>query len=210
MIHAYDELFLDDAMENLGSAMEYAVCGMGMDGQEFLDQFLVSGIGEAFSRGEIRYLSGMSGIELAGQVLARCRFEIDMGCYELRVDYTPEYWVGWSLAYYQWYSARTFTQILKKLSYSSLQNLYGVLHEADQSKVVEVFDSFFVEKEVTNLARVRQESGLSQSELAKRADISLRSIQMYEQRNNDINRAQLNRLLALARAMGCRIEDILE
>lgn len=212
MMHAYDEVFLDDAMENLGNAMEYAVCGLGISGQEFLDSFATGGIGEAYSYGDVRYVSGMSGIELAQRVLQKSfgPSEIEHAPYELRIDYTPEYWIGWSLAYYQWYSGRTFSQLADAMSYDALENLYGVLHEADLSKVAEVFDTFFDKKDMTKLANIRTSLGLSQSELAKSAGVSLRSIQMYEQRNNDINKAQLNRLLTLAKALGCRVDDILE
>lgn len=210
MMHAYDKVFLDDAMDNLGCAVEYAVCGWGMSGQEFLDSFALSPVGRGFSRGDVRYLSGMSGIELARKAVPSESIQIDMGDYELRVDYSPEYWSGWALAYYQWHTARTFAQIAEYIQFSAIRNLYGVLHEADVSKVVEVFDEFFVPQKETKLAQVRTGAGLSQSELARGAGISLRSVQMYEQRNNDINKAQLNRLLALARALGCRVEDIVE
>ena len=88
-------------------------------------------------------------------------------------------------------------------------NLYGVLHEADVSKSVQVLSRFF-EDETTNLAKARTESGLSQSELAKASDVSLRSIQMYEQKNSNINNAQYNRLCAIAKALNCKIEDIVE
>ena len=33
---------------------------------------------------------------------------------------------------------------------------------------------------------------------------------MYEQRQNDINKAQVNIVLNLAKALGCEIEDLLE
>ena len=39
---------------------------------------------------------------------------------------------------------------------------------------------------------------------------SLRSIQMYEQRNNDIDKAQGHTLYKLSLALGCEIEDLLE
>ena len=40
--------------------------------------------------------------------------------------------------------------------------------------------------------------------------VSLRSIQMYEQRNKDINKAQSESLYRLAKALGCTMEDLLE
>ena len=62
----------------------------------------------------------------------------------------------------------------------------------------------------TRLKRIRSAHGLSQAQLAERSGVGLRSIQMYEQRNKDINRAEAGSLLKLARALGCEMEDLLE
>ena len=210
MTHAYKEFFLDDAMETLGSAVEYAVLSLNIEGQEFLDLFLASGIAERFGQGDAMYLSGMSGIELARKVLTVCGKTIPSYTENSSCHYSPEYWVGWILAYYQWYCGKPFSMILPKLRYQSLRNLYGVLHEADPSKAASVFDELLSEQAETNLARYRKARGLSQSQLANASGLSLRSIQLYEQRQNDINNAQYNRLQALANTLGCKIEDLLE
>ena len=210
MTHAYKEYFLDDAMETLGSAVEYAVLSLNIAGQEFLDLFLASGIAERFGRGDATYVSGMSGIELARKVLTVCGKTIPSYTENSSCHYSPEYWVGWILAYYQWYCGKPFSMILPKLRYQSLRNLYGVLHEADPSKAASVFDELLSEQAETNLARYRKARGLSQSQLANASGLSLRSIQLYEQRQNDINNAQYNRLQALAKTLGCKIEDLLE
>ena len=210
MTHAYKEFFLDDAMETLGSAVEYAVLSLNIEGQEFLDLFLASGIAERFGQGDAMYLSGMSGIELARKVLTVCGKTIPSYTENSSCHYSPEYCVGWILAYYQWYCGKPFSMILPKLRYQSLRNLYGVLHEADPSKAASVFDELLSEQAETNLARYRKARGLSQSQLANASGLSLRSIQLYEQRQNDINNAQYNRLQALAKTLGCKIEDLLE
>ena len=210
MTHAYKEFFLDDAMETLGSAGEDAVLSLNIEGQEFLDLFLASGIAERFGRGDATYVSGMSGIELARKVLTICGKTIPAHTENSSCHYSPEYWVGWILAYYQWYCGKPFSMILPKLRYQSLRNLYGVLHEADPSKAASVFDELLSEQAETNLARYRKARGLSQSQLANASGLSLRSIQLYEQRQNDINNAQYNRLQALANTLGCKIEDLLE
>jgi transcriptional regulator with XRE-family HTH domain len=62
----------------------------------------------------------------------------------------------------------------------------------------------------TNLKRIRESAGLTQSQLAEQAAVSLRSIQMYEQRNKDINKAQAITLAKIARVLNCAIEDTLE
>ena len=62
----------------------------------------------------------------------------------------------------------------------------------------------------TNLKRIRRANGFSQKRLAEVSGVSLRMIQLYEQRQNDINKAQASTLLALARVLNCRLEDLME
>ena len=62
----------------------------------------------------------------------------------------------------------------------------------------------------TNLKHIRTTKGYSQKQLAELSGVSLRSIQMYEQRNKDINKAQSESLYHLAKALGCSMEDLLE
>lgn len=208
MIHAYDEMYLDDAMDTLGGAVEYATIFCKMDGQNFIDLFIASGIAFEFGHGNVKYISGMSGIELAQSVLEKCGKK-SVAIAELPyVDYPMEYWIGWILAYYQWHTGKPFATICRKLSYQSLADLYGVLHEADPSKAVNIFDGIMQDGE-TNLARLRKNKNLSQSQLAKAADISVRSIQLYEQKQTDISKAQYNHLKALAKVLSCTVEDLL-
>lgn len=210
MIHAYDEIYLDDAMETLGNAVEYATLFCDIEGQEFLNLFIASDIAKEFERGNVKYISGMSGIELARLVLEKCGKKSSNETELPYIDYPPEYWIGWILAYYQWHTAKSFSAICKKIPYESMNNLYGVLHEADPCKAVNVFDDMMSKNHETNLARLRKAKGISQSTLAKKSDVSIRSIQLYEQRQTDINNAQHNHLKALAKILGCEVEDILE
>lgn len=210
MIHAYDEVYLDDAMECLGAAVEYAVLSCNMDGQEFLDLFVASGVADEFGRGNVRFISGMSGIELARHILRTCGMEVSEYIDALHIDYPPEYWCGWILAHYQWHSGKTFATILRQIKFEMLMDVYGVLHEADPSKAVEVFEQIMSQKEETNLAYYRKMKGLSQSQLANASGISVRSIQLFEQRKSNINNAQYNHLSSIAKALGCAVEDLLE
>lgn len=52
--------------------------------------------------------------------------------------------------------------------------------------------------------------GFSQSKLAKEAGVSLRQIQMLEQRQRDINKTQLETAVKIAKALGCKVEDLVE
>ena len=91
--------------------------------------------------------------------------------------------------------------------------MYPTLHEADINKFVSVAEEVFAErkkKSETNLSRLRKAHGLSQRELAETSSVALRMIQLYEQKKNDMNKAQAASLQNLARALGCRIEDLFE
>lgn len=62
----------------------------------------------------------------------------------------------------------------------------------------------------TKLQRIRVQRELSQKDLSVISGVAVRSIQCYEQRARDINSAHLDTLCALALALNCKIEDILE
>lgn len=61
----------------------------------------------------------------------------------------------------------------------------------------------------SRLKYFREEQGMSQSSLAEKSGVSLRSIQMFEQGNRDINKAQVITVLQLAEALECDVYDII-
>jgi transcriptional regulator with XRE-family HTH domain len=63
---------------------------------------------------------------------------------------------------------------------------------------------------MSNLKRIRENAGLSQSQLAKLSGVSLPMIQKYEVGIRDINVAQALTLYKLAQALNCTIEELLE
>lgn len=62
----------------------------------------------------------------------------------------------------------------------------------------------------TNLAFIRNDKRMTQTELSELSGVNVRMIQHYEQGVKDINKAQGNTLLKLAQALNCTIEDLLE
>ena len=126
-------------------------------------------------------------------------------------DRSPEYWIGWAVCYYQWFSQRSYADIFRVLSYDDLKNMYYMLHEADITKFTEIVDSKMrTYYRDTNLKRFRSIYGITQAELAKRSCVSLRSIQMYEQRKKDINKASAESVYRISRVLGCSVESLLE
>ena len=63
--------------------------------------------------------------------------------------------------------------------------------------------------EKTRLQKARLEAGMSQSQLAAKAGISLRTLQHYEIGDRDIRKAAIETGLRIADALGCNINDIL-
>ena len=62
----------------------------------------------------------------------------------------------------------------------------------------------------TYLKKLRQRAGLSQSVLAEETGIPVKTIQQYEQRRKDINKAQVEYVIRLSKALCCEPQDILE
>ena len=211
MMHAYDKQYLDDAMRNLGEAFDYAVNRCGIEADAFLDMFVTGGFAEQFGLGVPKYVAGMSGTELVWEVLTDAGDGRKLPAAQIEYECSPEYWSGWILAYYQWYTGRNFKNIKQHISMKEILKLYSTLHEASENKFVDVLNRRISRADLpTRLHMLRKASGYSQKELAEKSGVTLRMIQQYEQRAKDINKASGVNLLALARALGCRGEDLLE
>lgn len=190
---------------------DYAINDCGYDGNWFVTLFLQSGYAEQFERGNPAFVGGMSGIELAQKVIEKSYHKYEHPVSHFREGRTPEYWCGWALAQYQWEKARRFQDIFNRISFHEIVEMYPIYHEMDISHFIEDFDQKYRSIVMpTKLKMIREAKGISQSQLAKKSGVSLRSIQMYEQKINDIDKAQAQTVYKLSRILGCNIEDILE
>lgn len=209
-MNAYDEKYLNDAAENLGEAFDYAVnaCGFTLDG--FMELFLASGYADNFGIGNPKIISGLSGTELAAQVIVKSGMQIDLPDAMTSYDCSPEYWCGWILAYYQWKTGRTFRDIYSRISMKEIYKLYPTHHEASEEKFVDTVNAIIArEKEPTKLQRQRKLCGYSQRQLAEKAGVNLRTLQEYESGAKDLSKASVSTVASLANVLGCRIEDII-
>lgn len=211
MIHAYREIYLNNVQSALGDAFDYAINTCGIPGESFAKMFVAGSVSRRIENGEPACLSGKSGIELAVEIIEEATGKTPCAEQEIYFARSCEYWIGWAVAYYQWYSGRKYSDIFKVLSFADLQKMYETLHEADITKFVDITDQrireYFPD---TNLKRIRTAYGCTQTELAERSGVSLRSIQMYEQRNKDINKAGAASVYSLAKVLGCTVEELLE
>ncbi len=212
-MNAYSELYLDDAMHNLGDMMEYAVCDLGFDPDAFFGWFISSGVAAKFERGNPKYVAGMSGFELAESVLDATNVQYEKKEPSYIADKGREYWAGWVLAYYQWKTGHRFEDMVRYgLSVSTVFDMF-ILHEADESKFVENARELVernLKNKKTKLSKIRKARGFTQQQLSEASGVTLRMIQLYEQRQNDINKAQVMVVISLAKALGCQVEDLVE
>ena len=211
---AYDVLYLDDAMANLGGMLEYAVLDCGFEADAFFGHFLASGVATQFERGNPSYVSGLSGPELVYKVLQRSGLDAaSLPAPAPREGYGAQYWAGWSLAEYQWSRNERFCDLVADgLTAGKVLGMY-LLHEADASKFGDVADELLTQNRRARPARLktlRKNRGLTQVELSVASDVSLRMIQLYEQRRADISRAEVASVIRLARVLGCAVEDVVE
>lgn len=211
MIHAYDQVYLDKARVVLGRMLDFAVYDLNYDITEFFNMFLNSGLAARFEKGDYAVIVGMSGVELAYQVLELTTGNTERIKPTYTVDRSEEYWAGWALAYYQWETALRFEEIVRHVPIAEIVKLYSPYHEMDIRQFCDKMDERYrASKPDTNLKTLRMKLGMSQRELAEASGVPLRTIQQYEQRQKNINKAQGEYLIMLAQALCCEVPDLIE
>lgn len=211
MIHAYAKEYLNDSMRNLGEAFDYAVNALKIDMDEFMSLFITTGFASLFGKGVPKYVSGLSGTELVMEVMQKSKRFTIFPKPQVEYDYSLEYWCGWIIAYYQWKTGRTFKDIHDNISMIEVGNLYYPLHEAPDDKFVETVNAIIKGKNKSSkLQNLRKISGYSQRELSEKSGVNLRTLQQYELKYKDINKASVETVLSLANVLGCKVEDLIE
>ena len=222
MMYAYDEMYLRNARYNLGNMLHYAVYGAGQSLSAFYDMFINSKIAAAFEHGSPKYIAGRSGTELVREVFYESCGKSDLACGTISADLlkgsvpfsdgkSPEFWTGYVLAYYQWYSVLSFAHINEITPVDSVLSMYPKYHEMDILHFVDRMEELrYDSSRLTRLKAYRMKLGLSQGELSARCDIPVKTIQNYEQRRKNINKAGVDYVIRLAHALHCRVEDIME
>ena len=210
-IRAYPYDYLRLGQRILGDAVDFAVNTVGIDLSEFERMFLNSKVVIQFQNGNCKYIAGVTGCELFRYIAEENGVELPDVDDVMYVDKSREYWCGWALAFYQWHSAMTFAEILKKITLGEISDLYPKYHEMDIMHFVEHIDTYMVEDmKATRLKRLRKYYQLSQSQLSRKSGVPLRQIQLFEQRKRDINKTQAETLYNLSQALNCEMKDLLE
>lgn len=208
-IHAYSQLYLNKSSRAVGNMLHNAVLEFGMNGTDFLQRFIQSDVAEQIESGSPKYIAGKSGMELFLEVMEKTTGLIYDAHPTPSYNRSYVYWAGWVLTHYQWYSSRTFKSILDTVPYEELIGLYRTLHEADIQKSYEVLDAHFSQNE-SRLKTVRKHCGLTQEALADKSGVSLNTIRAYERKSKDLNKAQFDIVMRLAKALKCDVSELYE
>ena len=238
MTHAYDEILLERASGTLGRMLDFAVYSLRQDASAMMELFVSCGLAALFEQGDIRIIAGMSGIELAYETLGRSGLAYERQVPRHTVSLSPEYWCGYALSRVQWESGLPFSNIVKSFSMAGfisdynrkrVEYLDGLpldISTSERTEKIRGFGRSYALEAAsgivsavssagggsadTALKAMRIRNGLSQSQLAKASGVPLRTLQQYEQRQKDINKARAEYIMMLSAALGCSPVSLLE
>lgn len=212
MTNGYAKEYIDESCEVLGEALDYIANSCGMDIAAFLDMFIASGYAKRFEECDPSVVLGISGTELSCKTLERCGLALVFPQPEQEFsDGSFEYWMGYYLAGLKWYSDRSFKDLIKDVPMDEFEKYIPELVGGEDDKREKIFDRIL--KKTGGKARlqiIRNECGYSQRELAERSGVNIRTLQQYESKAKDINKAAVSTLMALSRTLGCKMTDIME
>lgn len=211
MIRAYDKVYLEKARTVLGRMLDFAVHDLKYGIAEFFDLFIKSGFAKRFESGDFTVIAGMSGTELAYEILELSGIKSERIKPNYTVNRTEEFWLGWALAYYQWATSLSFAEIIQNIPLKDILALYSPYHEMDIRQFADKMNELYkAKKPETNLKILRKKAGISQKQLADLSGISVRTIQQYEQRQKNINKARAEYLIELAKTLCCAVDELIE
>ena len=213
-IYAYNENMLSTAQKLIGGMLDFAVNGIGESLKHTYSSFIASPYSVKVENGDSGTIMGMSGAEIAYDILGISRLpkeRMDEYSRQAALSRSPEYWSGWALAHYQWETSLSFDEINNIRDIESIILMYKKYHEIDLSHFSETMNRLYLDKNSdTKLKKRRNEAGLSQKDLAERTGIPLKTIQQYEQRQKNINHARVDYLVSMSKALSCDVELLIE
>ena len=136
MTHAYDEIYLSKAQKAMGDMCHFVVHDWKWDLQEYFLLFISTGVARLVEIGSPDFVVGKSGYEIAYEVYYR---QYGEEC-SIRPNYvygkSPEYFAGWSVAYFSWYRNLSYEKICNAVSMNKIVDLYHPYHEMDVMQFV--------------------------------------------------------------------------
>ena len=209
-MRAYSEAYLSDVVENQGKLFDFVAHTFPEnDTEDFINTYMKSKTRKSIDD-SMAYVNTMDAKELWNYFIDTEKYHLKKG--KALGGFMPD-WIGEFYAYYQWYYNLEFEQITDKVTITSILLMYQKYHEMDIRQFVYGLDEMRAchhKRQVARLQEYRKRISFSQKELAEKADVPLRTIQQYEQKQKNINHARADYVIRLAKALYCRPEDLLE
>lgn len=200
---------MKEAIVCMAEMFDYAENHLHMDCKNYFKLFNNTHISEAFDRYDMVYIYGKSSIEIVNEVLGLNNINRKVRYKEKLFMPGDAYWTGMIVASYCFAKHISFRKFEKLIDIDMIKNSFNPLHEAPHEKAIQYID-MHLRNASTHLARYRKKMGLSQSELSILSGVSLRSIQMYEERNKDINAASFETVKKLSKILRVNTDDLYE
>lgn len=234
-----DNIFLvNKACISVGKMLDHAVYSLHQNADTFFALFITSGLAAKLQKADISIISGNSGIELSYEVMKRCGISYERTTPRHTTGLSKEFYAAHALAHIQYDTGIPYDELIHIISVSDIIRLYDNYHsravsllpwqmsDSDRAEAIEEIKSGFTDelrnafeaaglnslhiKKETHLKEMRLRNGLSQSRLAAASGIPVRTIQQYEQRRKDINKASADSIIRLAYVLNCEPSSLLE
>lgn len=214
MAYAYNGNIVPVVQNLIGGMLDFSTYGLGYELSDFFSLFLDSKYCRRVESADSATVMGKSGIELCYDITGHeyiAAEKMDIYTSHAISGRSREYWTGWTLAYYQWITSFSYTEINDIKGIDDIASMYDVYHEMDISHFVERINEIYkIKNPESRLKKMRQNAGLSQSAVSELTGIPLKTIQQYEQRRKNINNASVDYLISLSRVLKCDIELLVE
>ena len=222
---AYNINYLNNVKSNLGAMLDCGVNTLEFGMRDFYNMFLSSDMSDKFNRGDCYAICTLGGVELAEYVV--CNAMNNSKYFHVRKASDPaynqqlsdaiinvnsaEYWTGVVVATYAWEQNISFDELDRLIPIEEIFELYAEFRDADSLVInIRLDEMRAAASSVTRLKAHREIMGLSQSELASRSGVPVRTLQQYEQKRKNINNAKATYLVNLAGALHCDVRDLME
>ena len=211
MNNGIKELYFDDVIQTVGDIFDYSLGDFEMSPDLFTTMFINSHVFKMIENYNPFYVGGRSGIDIACETILHNYDNIKLPTHIFREQKSRYFWSGWALAQFQMQCDVPYKEIVRRIPVSEIISMYDKFHEMDISRFNETMALKFKDRnKTTKLKLLRTNAGLSQSQLAKKSGVSLRLIQLYEQRANDINKGQFKTIFMLSKVLKCDVADLYE
>lgn len=222
---AYNINYQSHVQRNIGAMLDCGVNTLEFGMRDFYNMFLACEMSDRLNRGDSYTVCTLGGVELAEYVV--CTAMNNSKYIHVRKASDPaynqqlsdaiinvnsaEYWTGKVLVAYAREKNLSYDELDRLIPIEQIYELYHDYKDADDLMINIKLDEMMKESSKTSKIKARREMmGISQAELAKRADISVRTLQQYEQKRKNINNAAAITLVNICNVLHCDVRDLME